>query len=164
MSTERPVETALGVWEPWYVKAVRFEAADRTLTLAVDFRAGSRLGVAGVEGQRPVHDTVSKRYRHLDFFQHECHQQWCTNVLRSKVEPMKAVARLVRNHIEGIVAWTRSRHTNGFLEALKGLFQAARRKARGHRSLATMRPVIFLLAGMLDFTRVNPYIPAALPR
>lgn len=42
-------------------------------------------------------------------------QQWCTNVMRSKVEPMKALARLVRNHLEGIVAWTRSRQTNGFL-------------------------------------------------
>ena len=47
MSTERLFETALGVGEPWYVKAVRFEEAQRTLTVAVDFRAGSRFGVPG---------------------------------------------------------------------------------------------------------------------
>jgi transposase len=58
-------------------------------------------------------------------------QQWCSNFMGSKVEPMKAVARLVRNHLEGIVAWARSRPSNGLLEALNGLFQAAKRKARG---------------------------------
>jgi transposase len=33
-------------------------------------------------------------------------KQWCTNVLRSKVAPMKDVARMIRRHFEGIVAWT----------------------------------------------------------
>ena len=84
-------------------------------------------------------------------------QQWCTNVMRSKVEPMKVVAKMVRNHLEGIVAWARHRITNGFLEALNGLFQAAKRKARGYRRLSTMRTVIFLIAGKLDFPSVNPH-------
>jgi transposase len=30
--------------------------------------------------------------------------QWCVNVMRSKVEPMKEVAKLIRNHIGGIVS------------------------------------------------------------
>ena len=83
--------------------------------------------------------------------------QWCTNVMRSKVEPMKEVAKLIRRHFEGIVAWTQTRQTNGFLEALNGLFQAAKRKARGYTRFATMRTVIFLLAGKLDFARINPH-------
>ena len=58
-------------------------------------------------------------------------QHWCTCVMRSKVEPMKEVAAMVRNHMEGIVAWAQTRQTNGFLEALNGLFQAAKRRARG---------------------------------
>jgi hypothetical protein len=58
--------------------------------------------------------------------------QWCSNVMRSKVEPMKEVAMLVRRHFDGIVAWSRTRQTNGFIEALNGLFQAAKRKARGY--------------------------------
>jgi len=83
--------------------------------------------------------------------------QWCTNVMRSKVEPMKDVARMIRNHLEGIVAWARTRMTNGFLEALNGLFQAAKRKARGYRRLSTIRTIIFLLAGKLDFRTLNPH-------
>ncbi len=84
-------------------------------------------------------------------------RQWCTNVMRSKVEPMKALAQMIRNHLEGIVAWARTRMTNGFLEALNGLFQAAKRKARGYRRLSTIRTVIFLIAGKLDFRVFNPH-------
>ena len=82
-------------------------------------------------------------------------KQWCTNVLRSKVEPMKDVARMIRKHFDGIVAWAQTRQTNGFIEALNGLFQAAKRKARGYTRFATMRTVLFLIAGKLDFTRIN---------
>lgn len=84
--------------------------------------------------------------------------QWCTNVLRSKVEPMKAVAGMIRNHFAGIVAWAQTRATNGFLEALNGLFQAAKRKARGYGRFTTIRTVIFLLAGKLDFSKLNPHV------
>ena len=49
--------------------------------------------------------------------------------MRSKIEAMKNVARMIRNHLEGIVAWARTRMTNGFPKALNGLFQAAKRKA-----------------------------------
>lgn len=86
-------------------------------------------------------------------------EHWCTCVMRSKVEPMKEVAALVRRHIEGIVAWAQTRQTNGFLEALNGLFQAAKRRARGFIRLATIKTVIFLIAGKLDFRAINPHAP-----
>ena len=86
-------------------------------------------------------------------------KQWCTNVMRSKVEPMKEVAAMIRNHFEGILAWVTTRQTNGFLEAINGLFQAATRKARGYGRFRTIRTVIFLIAGKLDFSRINPYVP-----
>lgn len=86
--------------------------------------------------------------------------RWSTCVMRSRVEPMKEVAKLIRNHLEGIVAWAQTRATNGFLEALNGLFQAAKRKARGYGRLSTIRTVIFLLAGKLDFSKLNPHVGA----
>ena len=84
-------------------------------------------------------------------------EHWCTCVMRSKVEPMKDVAALVRRHIEGIVAWAQTRQTNGFLEALNGLFQAAKRRARGFATFNTIKVVVFLIAGKLDFHAVNPH-------
>jgi transposase len=83
--------------------------------------------------------------------------RWCTCVMRSKVEPMKEVAAMVRRHLEGIVAWAQTRQTNGFLEALNGLFQAAKRRARGFGRFSTIRVVIFLIAGKLDFSVINPH-------
>src|SRR5277367_3728938 len=84
-------------------------------------------------------------------------KQWCTNVMRSKVEPMREVAKMIREHFDGIVAWTQTRQTNGFIEALNGLFQAAKRKARGYTRFTTMRTVLFLIAGKLDFSHINPH-------
>lgn len=82
---------------------------------------------------------------------------WCTCVMRSKVEPMKEVAALVRRHLSGIVAWAQTRQTNGFLEAINGLFQSAKRRARGFTRLSTIRTVVFLIAGKLDFASLNPH-------
>jgi transposase len=84
-------------------------------------------------------------------------QHWCTCVMRSKVEPMKEVAKMIRSHLEGIVAWAQTRQTNGFLEAINGLFQAAKRRARGFTRIATIKTVIFLIAGNLDFSSINPH-------
>ena len=84
-------------------------------------------------------------------------KHWCTCVMRSKVEPMKEVAALVRNHLQGIVAWAQTRQTNGFLEAINGLFQAAKRRARGFIRLSTIKTVVFLIAGKLNFQAINPH-------
>ena len=70
---------------------------------------------------------------------------------------MKEVVKLVRNHLEGIVAWARTRQTNRFLEAINGLFQAAKREARGYGNLSTISTVVFLLAGKLDFSKINTH-------
>ena len=70
---------------------------------------------------------------------------------------MKEVATLARKHPDDIVAWARTRRTNGFLEALNGQFQAAKRRARGFTRLSTARTVIFLIAGKLDFRAINPH-------
>ncbi|MGF6804951.1 hypothetical protein OKW30_000077 [Paraburkholderia sp. Clong3] len=43
--------------------------------------------------------------------------------MRSKVEPIKEVARMIRQHFDGIVVWTQTRHTNGFIEAIKACFK-----------------------------------------
>ena len=369
--TAKLFEAALGIHEPWYVASVDFEESAKTLTVVIDFKSGSRFEVSGHEGVHPVHDTVTKSYRHLNFFQHECYLQvrtprvklpngsvrlvepdfagrlsgftllfeafilmlarqmpfaavarivgesphrvlavcqkyvemacgladytegrdaktieqlaeylsehgcpaenitsasidmspafiagvtqhlpnaritfdkfhvighastavdkmrrieqrtdkslkgmrwtllkdsaklkpeaaadldaliakmsvkrtarawvykeqlreildrkqinvvramldhWCTCVMRSKVEPMKDVAKMIRSHLEGIVAWAQTRQTNGFLEAINGLFQAAKRRARGFIRLATIKTVIFLIAGKLDFHALN---------
>ena len=46
-------EAALGIAEPWFIQGVDFDMAKKTLTIGVDFIAGSRFAVPGVEGAHP---------------------------------------------------------------------------------------------------------------
>jgi hypothetical protein len=72
--TERLFEQALGIATPWAVKEVRFDAAARRLTIAVDFAAGSRFAHPAHAGRRTgARHPGPKRLRHLNFFQHDCH-------------------------------------------------------------------------------------------
>jgi len=87
-------------------------------------------------------------------------KRWCTNVRRSKAEAMKKVAQMILDHFEGVAAWAQTRQTNGFLEAINGLFQAAKRKARGYGRFRTMRTVIYLVAGNLNLSAINPHAKA----
>ena len=41
---------ALGVETPWYVKDVSFDAGKRLLTVAIDFKKGSRFPYEGAKG------------------------------------------------------------------------------------------------------------------
>ena len=88
-------------------------------------------------------------------------KNWCSRVLRSKVLPMHNVALMIRKHFDGIIAWAQTRQTNGFLEAINGLFQTARRRARGYTCFRTMRTILFLIAGDLDFAAINPFVAGA---
>ena len=70
--TVKVFETALGVEAPWAVESVDFDESAKVLTVMIDFKPGTWFAVSGHEGVHPVHDTVVKTYRHLNFFQHEC--------------------------------------------------------------------------------------------
>jgi len=72
MVTEKIFETALGISSPWFIAGMNFEPHRRKLSIRVDFEVGSRFAVRGQAGAHPVHDTVTKTYRHLNFFQNEC--------------------------------------------------------------------------------------------
>jgi transposase len=62
---------ALGLTGPWEVTGTEFDPAGSRLDVRLDFGRGSRF--ACPEGDRDdcrVHDTQTKTWRHLDFFQH----------------------------------------------------------------------------------------------
>ncbi|WHX48530.1 transposase [Paenibacillus woosongensis] len=66
--------------------------------------------------------------------------EWMSWAKRSKLEPMIKLATTIKQHEEGVLRWFHSKMTNGFLEGLNGLVQAAKRKARGY--LALYIPII----------------------
>jgi transposase len=64
---------ALNLTPEWKVVDCVLELEKRRLTLKLDFVSGSKFPAPGASHQLlcAVHDTVEKRWRHLDFFQYE---------------------------------------------------------------------------------------------
>jgi len=72
MDAKELLTAALGLSPEWQVVECQLDQPGRQLTLRLDFKAGSRFPAPGASHQLlcPVHDTVEKRWRHLDFFQY----------------------------------------------------------------------------------------------
>ena len=64
---------ALQLTPEWRVTDCQLDPAAHRLTLKLDFQPGSRFPAPGAPHQLlcPVHDTVEKQWRHLDFFQYQ---------------------------------------------------------------------------------------------
>ena len=75
---------------------------------------------------------------------------WCSRAMRSRLQPFKDVARSIREHWDGIVAFLETRVTNGLVEAINGLIQLAKRMARGFRSFRNFRTMAYLKASHLN--------------
>lgn len=65
---------ALGIEEPVYIDEISFDTAQVELHIHMNFRRGGRFACSecGTE-DLPVHDTVEKTWRHLNFFQYKCY-------------------------------------------------------------------------------------------
>lgn len=78
MESKELFSLALNLESPWYIKDVSMERPDKsksgTINISLDFARGSRFKDShGIEC--PVHDTVCKTWRHLNFFEHTCYIQ-----------------------------------------------------------------------------------------
>lgn len=77
--------------------------------------------------------------------------QWCTRVMRSRLAPLKAVARSLRVHKQLILNWFKANKqiSQAVVEAMNGNAKLAIRKARGFRVYATLRIALFHQLGAL---------------
>lgn len=72
--TELLFTSALGLTPPWQCTGIEFSEAESRLDIGIDFPAGSRFCCPEcTRTSLPVHDTVEKQWRHLNFFQHTCY-------------------------------------------------------------------------------------------
>ncbi|MEI6309970.1 MAG: transposase, partial [bacterium] len=69
----------------------------------------------------------------------------------SGLEPFRKLTRTIHAHRRGILRWFYSKMTNGLLEGINSLVQAAKAKARGYRSIKNLITMVYLIAGKLDF-------------
>lgn len=75
---------------------------------------------------------------------------WCHAARDTDLEPLHDFADMVAEYWLGITEWWTSKLSNGLLEGLNSLIQAAKRRARGYRSTRNYIAIIYLTAGKLD--------------
>lgn len=85
-------------------------------------------------------------------------KKWYFWVTHCKIPQMITVAKTLKNHWDGIIAWKRSKINNGILEGLNSIIQAAKRKARGYK-FEHFKVMAYLLTGKLNLHKVNSFLP-----
>ena len=76
---------------------------------------------------------------------------WCRDVMRSRIEPLRKVARSLREHRTLILNWFRARkqHNAGIVEGLNANVKRMFRKAYGYRTLDGMQAAMHHQLGQL---------------
>lgn len=77
--------------------------------------------------------------------------RWCTRVMRSKIEPMKKVAKTIRNHKPLILNWFKAKKafSSGIVEGLNNKVKVATKKAYGFREFSCIEVALYHQLGKL---------------
>lgn len=86
----------------------------------------------------------------------EFFDSWYAWAIRSRLEPMKKVARMLKTRIDRIVTWFKHPISNGPAEGFNSRIQSLKSNARGFRIFEHYRIRILFFCGKLN---MNPAIP-----
>ena len=76
---------------------------------------------------------------------------WCARALRSRIEPMAKVARMLRSHQELLLNWFRAKGeiSAGVVEGLNNKIRVVTRRSYGFRTYDAMEIALFHTLGRL---------------
>ena len=80
---------------------------------------------------------------------------WATH---SRIQPIIEFARTIKNHWDGVIRWFQTKISNGLLEGMNSLIQAAKARSRGFRNVKNFITMIYLIGAKLEFK-----LPEVLP-
>ena len=77
--------------------------------------------------------------------------KWCTKTMRSKIDPMKKVARMLRNHRELLLNWFRAKGqlSSGVVEGFNNKAKLTSRKSYGFRTFRGAEVALYHALGRL---------------
>jgi len=77
--------------------------------------------------------------------------QWCERTMRSRIEPMKGVARMLRRHRQLILNWFRAKKafSSGVVEGLNGKAKLITKRAYGFRTYKSLEIALYHALGQL---------------
>ncbi len=90
------------------------------------------------------------RYRHVTYARTYL-QVWCARAMRSRLEPMQKVARMLRAHEELILNWMRAKGelSSGAVEGLNNKIRVMTRRSYGFRTYRAMEIALYHTLGRL---------------
>ena len=69
--------------------------------------------------------------------------KWINSAMRSRLEPFKKFARMLRSHLDGVLAWTKTRLSNGAVEGMNNKIKSISHRSFGFRSAANFIAAIY---------------------
>lgn len=92
---------------------------------------------------------IIQRYRSVPWAQ-KAWDRWFSWAMRSRLEPIKKVARMIRKHLWGILNAMKHGRTNALAESINARIQRIKRQACGFRNRDRFRIAIYFHLGQLD--------------
>ncbi|WP_462322349.1 ISL3 family transposase [Halochromatium sp.] len=83
--------------------------------------------------------------------------KWYQWARRCRLEPFKRLALTLKKHLQGVLNAFDSRLSNGRVEGINSLIQAAKARARGYRTSYNLITMAYLIAGKLVHLPSTPY-------
>lgn len=77
-------------------------------------------------------------------------RDWYRRVIHTKLEPMKKVARMIKERLTNVVSYCTHRITNGVAEGINSKIMAIKRRVGGFRNVENYKTAIYFYCGGLD--------------
>lgn len=69
--------------------------------------------------------------------------KWMNSAMRSRLEPFKKFVRMLRSHLDGVLAWTKTRLSNGAVEGMNNKIKSVSHRSFGFRSAKNFIAAIY---------------------
>ena len=126
--------------------------ADGRSSEAVSFRALNQLNLKTSRAWR-IKETFTQFwcYRYTGAAQ-RFFDAWSNNAMRSRLEPIKKVVKMLRRHLAGLLNYSEHRINNACAEGFNSAIQLIKANARGFRNFTNYRARILFHCGKLDMS------------
>jgi len=124
--------------------------ADGRSAEAVSFRALNQLNLKTSRAWR-----IKETFTHFWSYSYKGAAErffiaWSNNAMRSQLDPVKKVVKMLRRHVTGLLNYSRHRISNASAEGFNSAIQLIKANARGFRNFINYRARILFHCGKLD--------------
>ena len=124
--------------------------ADGRSSEAVSFRALNQLNLKTSRAWR-IKETFTQFWcYHYTGAAQRFFDAWSNNAMRSRLEPIKKVVKMLRRHLTGLLNYSEHRINNACAEGFNSAIQLIKANARGFRNFTNYRARILFHCGKLD--------------